>query len=152
MRVFKDDAGRDWCIDLTFIAARRAKDQAGVDVLSVSGSDAFAWADNTLDTCNIIAAILEPEIEKRKLTLDVFALGLRGDAIDRARKSLLEEIVNFTPNPNRRRIVQELITLALDSQEKRLSDQVKALDAIRVSTPGNGAINSPEQSGSAPTV
>lgn len=108
MREFRDDQGRPWQVALTIAAAMRVKDTVTVeadgqkkpfdlvDVASISQTMQVLRGQYTT-IAETLYAILNRQVEDRKLTKEQFFDGLRGDALDAAAKVLEQELIDFFP-------------------------------------------------------
>jgi hypothetical protein len=108
MREFRDDQGRPWQVALTIAAAMRVKDAVTVeadgqkkpfdlvDVASISQTMQVLRGQYTT-IAETLYAILNRQVEDRKLTKEEFFDGLRGDALDAAAKVLEQELIDFFP-------------------------------------------------------
>lgn len=95
-RQFKDSNGNVWNLTLTVAALKRCHDLAGIDVAAkVEGGLFDELADDPILLCNVMAAIVRPQMEERGLTDEDFAAGLGGDAIYEATQALIEALVYF---------------------------------------------------------
>lgn len=115
-REFRDDQGRPWLVSINVEAAKRVK--ASVKVL---GEDGKEVPFDILDTATInqtitvlrsqfivvgevLCALLDKQLKDRAITPDQFLEGLRGDALDEARKVVEEEWIDFFPKPLRKMV------------------------------------------------
>lgn len=108
MREFRDDQGRPWQVALTIAAAMRVRDSVTVDVdgqkkpfdlvdvASISQTMQVLRGQYTT-IAETLYAILNRQVEDRKLTKEDFLDGLRGDALDAAAKVLEQELIDFFP-------------------------------------------------------
>lgn len=161
MKVFKDAAERQWNIEVDYAAIRRVRDVFGVNLLDAVNKPVLADPITLID---VLFAICKPQIDKHGLSDDQFLSSLRGDVLDAAAVALIEEVVDFFPNPTRRaalhrvhRTAQTVINARMERADATLTDQAieelitKALDSPPPTL--NGSFGSePELSGSAPMV
>lgn len=108
MKILKDELGREWSVSLNFASLRRIRDIAGLNLLDTRNG-AFSWMENPETIGLLIYAMAKPECEKLGIGEEDFARGMVGDALDRATEAVLDELVNFTPNPEGRRMMRDLV-------------------------------------------
>ena len=105
MKTFTDAAGRSWTVTINTNAIKRAKDTAGVYLVDIVNGDLYArlLLDPVL-VCDVAYGVCKPEADARKFTREDFNAALVGDAIKAARDAILEDLVDFFPNPVRDRL------------------------------------------------
>lgn len=113
MREFRDDQGRPWQVALTCNTAMRVRDNVKITVdgkeqpFDIVDVGAMAQTMQVLrggymTIAETLYAILQSQVEERKLTREQFLDGLRGDALEAGAKVLEEELVDFFPARLRR--------------------------------------------------
>ena len=102
MKTFKDSAGHEWQVQINTNAIKRVRDTAGVNLVDIMGGDLYGkmLLDPVL-VVDIAYGVCKPEADARKLTREDFNACLCGDAIADARTAILEDLVDFFPNPVR---------------------------------------------------
>ena len=105
MKTFTDAAGRSWSVTINTNAIKRARDTAGVYLVDIVNGDLYArlLLDPCL-VCDVAYGVCKPEADARKFTREDFNAALVGDAIKAARDAILEDLVDFFPNPVRDRL------------------------------------------------
>lgn len=151
MKSFKDTEGREWMISLNVTTIKRVRDLCGIDLLQSFGSAALEkLASDPIMLCDLLFVLCRDDAEKRNVSDEDFGMALGGDALNDATTAFLAELVNFTPNPRRREILQkafakmqEVESAMMNYAEARLA----ALDAeTTAKTLGEQSIASPESS------
>ena len=132
MRTFKDSAGHEWQVQINTNAVKRARDTAAVNLVDITGGDLYGrmLLDPVL-VVDIAYGVCKPEADARKLTREDFSAALCGDAIAEARQAILEDLVDFFPNPVR-------------------GSLKAALDRAGASPPGDASGNSPAPAAATP--
>jgi len=157
MKTFKDNAGRTWTITVNVDAIKRVRDLLDEDLLDVKQVLQRLMIDPIL-LCDVIYCVCKPQADVEKISDVDFAQAMGGDAIAQAKTALVEELVNFSPDPRDRENLgiaigkfnamtdraREMIKTRLDSP--RLSEEIEAA----LSAVGSSFGNSPESSGSTP--
>lgn len=135
MREFRDDQGRPWQVALTIAAAMRVRDSVTVDVdgqkkpfdlvdvASISQTMQVLRGQYTT-IAETLYAILNRQVEDRKLTKEDFLDGLRGDALDAAAKVLEQELIDFFPQRLRKMI--GLLAAKMDEASAELMARAEA--------------------------
>ncbi|MCL4193728.1 MAG: hypothetical protein KJZ87_18465 [Thermoguttaceae bacterium] len=157
MKTFQDNAGRTWTVAINVDAVKRVRDLLKEDLLDVEHVLQRLMVDPIL-LCDVIYCVCKPQADAENISDVQFAQAMAGDAIAHAKTALVEELVNFSPDPRDRENLglavakfnmmagraQELIKARLDSP--KLSQEIEAaLSAVGVSF-----TNLPESSESTP--
>jgi len=156
MKVFKDNAGREWTVEINVAALKRVKSLTEVDLLGVLDGTLIERliADPVL-LCDAVYAVCKPQADERSVTDEDFGRAMAGDAIEHATEALLEELVGFCPSPRDRanlgrvlKATREVMDKARDIVEARLDSgelEKAAEQALAQAQTGLGS-----SSGSAP--
>ena len=134
MKTFKDAAGREWQVVINTNAVKRARDTAGVNLVEIAEGNLYGrlHLDPVL-VVDVAYGVCQPEAQARKFTREDFSAALVGDAIAEARTAILEDLVDFFPNPLREGL-------------KKALARAKEPPAA----PGGSSGNSPESAASTP--
>ncbi|MFN0133152.1 MAG: hypothetical protein ACKVW3_11595 [Phycisphaerales bacterium] len=161
MRTFKDNAGRQWSVEINVAALKRVRGLTGTDLMQViEGTLIEKLIRDPVLLCDVVYAICKPEADTRTppVSDEEFGKAMAGDAIEAATTAVLEELVSFCPSPRDRanlgRVLQattkvmerarDLVKRKLDSGElDRLADRLLA-------TAGGSSGSAPESSASTP--
>ncbi|MBX3404507.1 MAG: hypothetical protein KF699_13940 [Phycisphaeraceae bacterium] len=165
MRSFKDNADRQWSVDINVTAIKRVRGLTGEDLMQViEGTLIEKLIRDPVLLCDVVYAICKPEADARSISDEEFGKAMAGDAIESATTAVLEELVGFCPSPRDRanlgRVFQatrkvmdrarDLVEKKLDSGElDRLADRLLA-DGSQEATAGSSSISAPESSASTP--
>lgn len=155
MKTFQDNAGRTWTIAVTVDAVKRVRDLLKEDLLDVENVLKRLMVDPIL-LCDVIYCICKPQADAEQVTDVQFGQAMAGDTIAHAKTALVEEIVNFSPDPRDR----ENLGLAVE-KFNAMADRARELIKTRLQSPaltreieaalaavGVSFTNSPESSGS----
>jgi hypothetical protein len=157
MKTFQDNAGRTWTVAINVDAVKRVRDLLHEDLLDVENVLQRLMVDPIL-LCDCVYCVCKPQAEAEQISDIQFAQAMAGDAIAHAKTALVEELINFSPDPRDRENLglavkkfnvmadraRELIKARLDSP--KLSREIEAaLSAVGVSF-----TSSPESSESTP--
>ena len=161
MRVFKDNAGRQWTVEINVAALKRVRGLTGTDLMQViEGTLIEKLIRDPILLCDVVYAICKPEADTRSppITDEEFGRSMAGDAIEAATTAVLEELVGFCPSPRDRanlgRVLQattKVMERARDLVEKKLnSGDLDRLADRLLETAGNSSGSAPESSVSIP--
>ncbi|MCC6579869.1 MAG: hypothetical protein IT440_05460 [Phycisphaeraceae bacterium] len=174
MRLFTDNAGRQWTVVINVDTIKRVRGLVGVNLLEVIGPRKKDDAEGDLLSrlssdpillCDVLYAVCKPEADTRNVTDEDFGRAMAGDAIDQATTALLEELVGFFPQSKRRVLgkaltrLRDLESRVLDVAERRLDDlrieaameeALREMDAAWLATPSGSSGNLPASSASIP--
>ncbi len=156
MRRFTDNQGREWPITVNVAAVKRVRTLAGVDLLGLLDPQqqvAEKLAD-PVTLCDVLFAVVAPEADARGVTSAAFGEAMAGDAIDSATHALMEEVVDFFPNAQRRELGHKVLKAAdlyakmqTDAALKDLADKTpEAIAGALWEKHGPQSGNAPESS------
>ena len=133
MKTFKDATGREWQVTLNTNAIKRARDTAGVNLVEIVDGELYGrmLLDPVL-VVDIAYGVCKPEADTRKFSREDFNAVMVGDAIAEAHQAVLQDLVDFFPNPVRDRLKRGLARAGKSPP----------------SDPGDSSGTSPESSGS----
>ena len=163
MHTFSDNAGRVWTANLNVATLKRVRALAGVDLASAilvekdgkpSAKLLERLSSDPVLLVDVLYAVCKPECDQRNVSDEDFGAAMAGDAVEQATDALLDEIVDFFPNP-KRAILQRLVaaarraeTAAKAALDKALStDELdRAADSLLAASTGSST-NSPASAG-----
>ena len=135
MHAFTDNAGRTWTASLNVATLKRVRALAGVDLASaiavekdgrVEASLLERLASDPALLVDTLYALCKDEADKLGVSDEDFGRSMAGDAILGATDALLDEIVDFFPNP-KRAILQRLVAAARRAETAAKAALDKAL-------------------------
>jgi len=157
MKTFKDNAGRTWTIAINVDAVKRVRDLLQEDLLDVKQVLQRLMIDPIL-LCDVIYCVCKPQADAEKISDVDFAQAMAGDSIAHAKKALVEELVNFSPDPRDR----ENLGIAVE-KFNQMTDRAWEMIKAKLNSPalsreieaalsavGGSFGNSPELSASTP--
>jgi len=126
MRQFVDNAERSWTVEINVDAIRRVRGLTGVNLIeAIDGELATRLMRDPVLLCDVLYAVCKPAADKGGITDEDFGRSMRGDVIEHATKALLEELVDFSPNPRDRANLGKVIETMARVQD-RARDLVEA--------------------------
>lgn len=157
MKTFQDNAGRTWTVAINVDAVKRVRDLLKEDLLDVEHVLQRLMVDPIL-LCDVIYCVCKPQADAENISDVQFAQAMAGDAIAHAKTALVEELVNFSPDPRDR----ENLGLAVE-KFNAMADRARELIKTKLESPalsreieaalsavGASFTNSPESSESIP--
>lgn len=161
MRTFKDNAGRQWSVEINVAALKRVRGLTGTDLMQViEGTLIEKLIRDPVLLCDVVYAICKPEADTRTPAVsdEEFGKAMAGDAIEAATTAVLEELVGFCPSPRDRanlgRVLQattKVMERARDLVQKKLdSGELDRLADRLLATAGGSSGSAPESSASTP--
>ena len=128
MRSFRDNAGRQWSVEINVAALKRVRGLTGTDLMQViEGTLIEKLIRDPVLLCDVVYALCKPEADTRSVSDEDFGKAMAGDAIEAATTAVLEELVGFCPSPRDRanlgRVLQatnRVLDKARDLTEKRI--------------------------------
>ena len=129
MRTFQDSAGRTWTIAVNVDAVKRVRDLLKEDLLDIEQTLPRLLVDPIL-LCDVVYCVCKPQADAEKISDVDFARAMAGGTIAQAKAALVEELVDFFPEPSQR----ETLRLAI-GKYNQLSQRVKELVTARMNSP-----------------
>jgi hypothetical protein len=155
VHTFVDNAGRTWTVAINVAAIKAVRAALSVDLMETAeGKLLDRLAGDPVLLCDTLYVLCRAEAEAQKVTDEDFGRSLGGDAIDRAAKAFLEELVDFFPSARRHLLAKVLEKMrALEAKviaavEARIDDpelEKTILDGL-----GGSSGNSPASSDATP--
>lgn len=129
MRTFQDSAGRTWTVAVNVDAVKRVRDLLREDLLDIEQTLPRLLVDPIL-LCDVVYCVCKPQADAQQVSDVDFARAMAGGTIAQAKTALLEELVDFFPEPSQR----ETLRLAI-AKYNQLSQRVKELFTARMNSP-----------------
>ncbi len=129
MKTFKDNAGRTWTITVNVDAVKRVRDLLGEDLLDVKQVLQRLMIDPIL-LCDVIYCVCKPQADAENISDVDFAQAMAGDSIAQAKTALVEELVNFSPDPRDR----ENLGIAIE-KFNAMTDRAREVIKTRLNSP-----------------
>lgn len=165
MRVFQDCDGHDWEVDLTIGAAEPLevflKEKHDVDIFNATQTLANLGRPTFALSC--LSLLCRAQREARGMSSDDFLNAFRGEPAYRAQRCLIEEYVDFFPDPAVQDELSSVLTksLSLSEQEQLLIRRSLTLAVTKYEEVVNGLAKTlsendsesgPESPGSGPNT
>lgn len=134
MHTFTDNSGRVWTLSVNVAAMKRVRALCGVDLASIVEVDendrpSFKLLEQLSSDpvllVDVLFAVCKPEADARNINDEDFAAAILGNVITAATDALLEDIIDFFPEP-KRRMLNRLLTLTRRF-EKEITKQAESV-------------------------
>lgn len=125
-REFTDESGQVWRLSITVASLRKVREQVGFDCAKLLSEEAITQLQDPVLLVDVLACLLEAQINAREMSAVKFAESLCGDAIERGLMALVEAVADFLPS------TQRAILLALWGKGKAIQETTKALIMERI--------------------
>lgn len=119
MRTFKDSTGTPWDLDLTIGSAKRLNSRLAADGIEIL--DARGMMDRLGDVffaIDCVAILLEDSLRERNITPTEFGSRLRGGSAFEAQRALIEEYIDFFPDPTIAAALRETMERSIETSKK----------------------------------
>ena len=147
MKLFKDNAGREWRISIDVAAVKRVRSLIGVDLMGIlDGTLLEKLVSDPVLLCDVAYCLVKPDADAKGVSDEEFGKAMGGDALEHAAQALLEELADFFPQKKRALLRKALVKLkaleekALAAAEKRLdSPEIEAQMTAALETGGSSS-------------
>jgi hypothetical protein len=160
MKTFTDNAGRTWTVAINIDVIKRVRSLLNIDLLDITdGKLVKRLISDPVLLCDVIYVICRPEAEAKNVTDEDFGRAMAGDAIEHATTALLDELVNFSPNPRDRKSAQrvlqktwQVMDRARDLVERKIDLELDQVAERALQSAGLSSGDSQESSESTPAL
>ncbi len=143
MHVFKDANGQEWAIAIDCTAIKRIRALTGFDIAEL-GDEALQKLSDVVLLCDVLYAAVKEQADGRGTTPEQFGEAMYADVLEHAHAALLDEVVNFTPNPvarmNQRKRLDAIRKVA-DIMQATAGEELDNLDAEKVAKTALGRLS-----------
>lgn len=112
MRRFVDGAGRSWGVDINVAQIRRVRDLLKVDLFKLIEDGLKPLAELLADPVrlvDVIFALLMDQAAQQQVTDVQFGQALRGDSLQQAAETFVEELIDFFPETRDRLTLRKVL-------------------------------------------
>ncbi len=129
MSKFVDAKNRIWVVDVTNTTLRRVKSLTDVRLMdAVDGELIPQMSQDFLLLGEVLFAVCKPQADRESITQEEFESGLAGDHLTEARDALVEALLEFLPEDQRRLLTKavahqrEVTARGMEMLHRRLDD------------------------------
>ena len=157
MASFKDAQDREWTVRIDVNALKAVRDELDFDLLTQQGAEQLAkLAADPILLVATLYVLCKDQIDERELSPEEFGAAFLGEAIAEAVDALMEGMIGFFPE-RQRRILMRVKEKSNQAVEQALAKVEAALDSGEMDrtiedliSSGVDSTNSPASSGSTP--
>lgn len=124
MKTFKDNTDRAWKLSINVSTIKRVRSLLNIDLAKLDANVMAKLLGDPVDLVDVIFCVCA---KQEGVTDEDFGTAMKGDAIADATTALVEELINFIPNPRQREAmrkafqkVKEVETMVMDRVDKKL--------------------------------
>ncbi len=138
MNTFRDNAGREWLVQVNVTAVKRCRAFLGIDLYKLVEDKFTGLAELLGDPVNLVDVVYvlcKDEAEKRGVTDEDFGRSMGGDSLERAAEAFLSALTDFFPDPRVRAGLKKVIQTSktvTDKVRDTAAAEIDALDADSV--------------------
>lgn len=148
MRNFKDSQGRTWSIDINVGSIERVLSTCEIDLTKVFDSHC-ELLQRLMDDAVLLANVcwnLCQHVAGKEIDRDYFFQSLKGDSLEAAANAIVDDLIDFFPNSQRRENLRALVQKGRQIVEIQQQEIHQRLSRTSL----NSAIGLAESSGSTP--
>ena len=115
MKEFRDTESRTWKVSVSVGTIKAVREALNIDLCAVTQGEAAGKKTLTsliidpIQVCNILFVLCRRQADEQKVSDEDFGRAMGGKSLAEGRAALLEELVNFTPDPREQKVVAEQI-------------------------------------------
>lgn len=133
MKSFRDGGGRLWTLAVNVASVRRVKGLVGVNLYALveDGCKGLgALLGDPLALADVLYCLCKEQADAAGVSDEEFGQALYGDAIEAAADALVEELIDFFPDPARRENLRKVARAAKGLQERLLAREAARLAGL----------------------
>lgn len=134
MHTFRDNANREWAVEINTTAIKRVRGLIDLDLLSLI-DDGFAGLGallaDPIRLVDTLYALCKPEADRLGISDEDFGRAMWGDAIGAGTDAFLAEFTDFFPDPRVRSALARMLAsgrVIRDRVMERLGERIESLD------------------------
>ena len=136
MRTFKDLSGQSWTLAITVATVRNVRAAFdGLDLLDI-GDPKSGVLERIFGDVILFVDLLYFLVRDQAIALEIsdeaFGQVLGGDVLLEAQKSFMESLADFTPQPDRRKLLREILKKGRELEQILLQTNLKKLETMNI--------------------
>jgi len=135
MQTFKDHKGRSWTLHIDVNAIRRVRLLVGVDLMKATeGALLQELSDDICRLVDVLYAVLAPQCQSADVSDIDFGEAMIGDALDAGLTALLEDLVGFFRQGERKMLATFLSKMnrVYEARTKLAISRMEAIDLDQI--------------------
>ena len=132
MRVFKDNEGISWNIEILVETVLKIRAEYDVDLVGLTPEALGKLEDDPIVLCQIIWALCEEQAKPREMDVKAFARAVAGDPLDAAWEAISGAISDFSRGRKRSRWQKVLaLTAKMHEKEDKLLERAEDPEILK---------------------
>jgi hypothetical protein len=135
MHSFTDNLGRTWCVALNVATYRRVRGVLQLDLCQLvdEGLEELGrFLADPIRLADVLFVLCQEEAVSKNVSDEDFGRALYGDALQAGAEALVEELVDFFPDPRSRAALRKVLTTGRQVRTKLLDQAERMLDELDV--------------------
>lgn len=145
MKTFRDNANRDWTVDINVAALKRVRDQLGINLLDVLENDCRLLVelyDDPIKFVDVLYCLCQPQAAAQGVSDEQFGAAMAGDVLAYGLDSFMESLCDFFRSPKQRSTIREVMATMSQIADRLLDHAAATVAALDVDSLANQLINS----------
>ncbi|WP_254512354.1 hypothetical protein [Anatilimnocola floriformis] len=145
MPSFKDNAGREWLVNLDTNKVSVIRRECNFDPIAMDAAGFQRLSDDMCLLVDVLYVACRPQADEQKITAEQFGRALVGDVIEPATVALLAAIADIFPK-RKREVVLSVVKKITDANERGMTNALEKLNDESIQTQIDGALEQRFQS------
>lgn len=137
LKYFSDSTGTKWSLDINVGSVEKVKSACGVDLTKLFSNE-LELLTELFDNTSTLAEVLWVLCETPGTTKESFKSALKGDSLGLAANALVDDVIDFFPNPRRRELCRATVRKLWETVEQEQAKAESQLNSLN-STLSNSA-------------
>jgi hypothetical protein len=133
MANFSDINGRNWQVNLNVHTIKQIKQILNVDLLDEKAHEVLQRiAEDVCLSVDVLYLALKEQLDTANISDEEFGKSLGGDCLNEAVGALVQALINFYPNPQKREFLKRLWEKSTKHMDKTNQEMLNMLEDVRV--------------------
>ena len=133
MANFSDKDGRNWQVNLNVPTIKQIKQILEIDLLDEKVHEVLQQiADDVVLAVDVLYLALKEQLDTAQISDEEFGKSLGGDCLNEAVGALVQALINFYPNPQKREFLKRLWEKSTKHMDKTNQEMLNMLEDERV--------------------
>ena len=133
MANFSDKDGRNWQVNLNVHTIKQIKQILEIDLLDEKVHEVLQQiADDVVLAVDVLYLALKEQLDTAQISDEEFGKSLGGDCLNEAVGALVQALINFYPNPQKREFLKRLWEKSTKHMDKTNQEMLNMLEDVRV--------------------
>jgi len=133
MANFSDNNGRNWVVTLNVHAMKTIKQTLDIDLLADEGPEILQRLSDDIELAvNVLYLAIKEQLDTASISDEQFGKSLGGDCLNEAVGALVQAMIDFFPNPQKREFLSKLWQKSTKHLERTNKEMLAMLEDERV--------------------